>query len=130
MERSPQFTFMTFVQNLTNEKKLTECEYNTLSHMYNQTNALWSPDLYIYLHQNPDINIERIKQRGRNFEKNIDDSYITNLHELHNEAYNELLKKENVKIIKVEINNMSAKEITDIVYNHIRENFKNIIDKK
>ncbi|MDD3627481.1 MAG: deoxynucleoside kinase [bacterium] len=42
------------------------------------------PDLVVYLQASTDVLLERIKLRGREFEKNIDPSYIDEL----NQAYN------------------------------------------
>ena len=38
------------------------------------------PDLYIYLHQNTDSLLENIKKRGRDYEQNIEASYLQKIH--------------------------------------------------
>ncbi|MDB4851436.1 2-amino-4-hydroxy-6-hydroxymethyldihydropteridine diphosphokinase [Flavobacteriaceae bacterium] len=38
------------------------------------------PDLYIYLHQNTDRLLENIKKRGRDYEQNIEASYLQKIH--------------------------------------------------
>lgn len=39
------------------------------------------PDLYIYLYQNTDRLLENIKKRGRDYEKNIEASYLQKIHD-------------------------------------------------
>lgn len=58
------------------------------------------PDLYIYLYQNTERLQENIKKRGRDYEQNIDNSYLEKI----NTGYLEFLKNQkelNVKIIDI-----------------------------
>ena len=48
------------------------------------------PDLYIYLYQNTDRLLENIKKRGRDYEQNIDASYLQKIHE----GYHNFIKTE------------------------------------
>ncbi len=49
------------------------------------------PDLYVYLHQNTDRLLYNIKERGRDYEQNIDIEYLDKI----NKAYMEYVKKQN-----------------------------------
>ena len=58
------------------------------------------PDLYIYLYQNTERLQENIKQRGRDYEQNIDNEYLERI----NAGYLEFLKSQskfNIKIIDI-----------------------------
>ncbi len=39
------------------------------------------PDLYIYLYQNTDRLLENIKKRGREYEQNIEATYLKKIHD-------------------------------------------------
>jgi deoxyadenosine/deoxycytidine kinase len=45
------------------------------------------PDLTVYLQADPDVLLQRIKKRGRRYEKNIDYDYITGLNEAFNHFF-------------------------------------------
>ena len=69
---------------------LAEDEY----HLYNQIfqiiyQSLPKPDLYVYLHQQPEQLIENIKIRGREFESGIDTKYLLSIQN----GYFEFFKK-------------------------------------
>ena len=58
------------------------------------------PDLYVYLYQNTDRLLENIKKRGRSYEQDISEHYLTQI----NEGYLDFMKKQlqtNVKIIDI-----------------------------
>ena len=76
------------------------------------------PDLYIYLYQNTERLQENIKKRGRDYEQNIESSYLDKI----NRGYLEFLR--NQKEIKTKIIDISDK---DFVKN--RSDYLNIIDK-
>ena len=87
------------------------------------------PDLYIYLYQNTDRLLENIKKRGRDYEQNIDASYLQKIHE----GYHNFIKTEqdlNTLIIDVSeldfVNNPSdyqkiLNEILSKNENHLSE---------
>jgi len=88
MERSPYFQRNVFIPINHDNNKLSDREFATLDEMYKKSNDIWLPNGYIYLRSDPDKCIERIKNRGRKSEENIDPEYIKKLHELHEESYN------------------------------------------
>lgn len=83
---------------LTNEKKLIK------------------PDLVIFLQASVEILIERIKKRGRNFEKNISKDYIFNLSQAYNHFFSHYNSSPLVIINTDEIDFVNDKK----VYNSIK----------
>ena len=58
------------------------------------------PDLYIYLHQNTTRLIENIKNRGRDYEKNIDPAYLDKIHQ----GYSGFIKtEENLNTLIIDV---------------------------
>ncbi len=60
--------------------------------LYNRMHSLLEgrivkPDLVIYLQANPEVLLQRIWKRGRSFEKNISDEYISGLNEAFNHFF-------------------------------------------
>jgi deoxyguanosine kinase len=129
MERSPDFTFMTFVQNMYDTNKITKDEYETLEKMYEQTGRLWEPDGYVYLYQSPSKNVQRISERGREYEKNISIKYIQELHDLHEIAYKKIESK-NKKILKIEVNDLKPNEIAQKINAFARQICQESSNKK
>ena len=76
------------------------------------------PDLYVYLYQNTERLQENIKQRGRDYEKDIADDYLEKI----NAGYLEFLKNQkefNVKII----------DISDKDFVKKREDYLTVLDE-
>lgn len=61
--------------------------YKIFDMMYKE---ITKPDLYIYLYQNTDRLLENIKKRGRDYEQNIDASYLEKIHD----GYRNFIKTE------------------------------------
>ena len=76
------------------------------------------PDIYVYLYQNTERLKENIKQRGRDYEQNIDTDYLEKI----NTGYLEFLR--NQTEIKTTIIDISDK---DFVKN--RQDYLNIVDE-
>jgi deoxyguanosine kinase len=55
------------------------------------------PDAYVYLYQNTERLLENIKNRGRDFEQEIEASYLQKI----NEGYIEFIKKQHIDTIKI-----------------------------
>lgn len=69
---------------------------------------LEEPDLIIYLRAEVDTLVERIRNRGRSFEKSIDVSYLARLNELY-ESWIEKAKKE-FNVLVVDTDNLNVFE--------------------
>ncbi|MCD6544257.1 MAG: 2-amino-4-hydroxy-6-hydroxymethyldihydropteridine diphosphokinase [Flavobacteriaceae bacterium] len=60
---------------------LSKEEYNLYRKMFDiMYKEISKPDVYIYLYQNTDRLLENIKNRGRDYEKNIQPDYLDNIH--------------------------------------------------
>lgn len=111
MERSPYFIRHTFNKYDYINSNINEEEFNVINEMYNKTDKIWNSNYYIYLRSNPIKCLERIKLRGRENEANIDNNYITDIHNLHEEALEELQKT--IKVLIIDIENKSVEEIAE-----------------
>lgn len=84
LERSMYSARYCFAKLLVENNYLAKEEYDILEKMYQYTDDLhMMPDFIIYLRAPPEQVFERIKERGRDEEKNINFGYIYRLHELH-----------------------------------------------
>jgi deoxyguanosine kinase len=80
---------------------LAEDEYRLYRNLFDIIyKEMPKPDLYVYLYQNPERLLQNIKKRGRNYEQNIEASYLDKI----NNGYLEYIKSQtdlNVLIIDV-----------------------------
>ncbi len=61
---------------------LTGDEYNLYRQIFNIIyGSLPKPDIYVYLHLNPERLMENIRKRGRNYEKSITKDYLRRIQE-------------------------------------------------
>jgi deoxynucleoside kinase len=106
------------VEEMLNNKSLTECSYHILQKWFDFIfkNHEIKCDLFIYLRSKPEVAFERIKIRNRKEENSISLEYIKNIHELHEEW---LIK--NQHRLKVPIVIIDA--------NKNKENLKKEVDK-
>jgi len=87
MERSIFSARYCFVENLRNEKKLADSEYEVLNAWFQYLTS--SPDinldvnLIVYLKTSPEVAYERVKKRNRGEENFIPIQYIKDLHEVY-----------------------------------------------
>lgn len=116
MERSPYFNRNIFVESINQKKLISENEYNILNDLYDKTDSIWSCNTYIYLRSNPNDCITRIKKRGRECEKNIEDEYVKSLHELHEITYQKALNN-NLNVICIDIEGKTVAQIATEIYN-------------
>lgn len=119
MERSPFFIRNTFTINDYNNNNINEEEYKVINELYNKTDTIWKSNNYIYLRSSPTKCLERIKKRGRENEINtITIDYLTDIHLLHEEAYNKALEKK-YNILIIDVDNKDTKEIIDEIISFI-----------
>lgn len=79
-----------FARNLYEQGQMEERDYKNYLELYNvMCQFLTPPDLVIYLHKSLPRLKEQITQRGRDYEKNIPDEYLTNL----NRYYDDWMKR-------------------------------------
>jgi deoxyadenosine/deoxycytidine kinase len=119
MERSPYFIRNTFNLNDFNNNNINQEEFNVINEMYNKTDNIWKSNLHIYLRTSPEKCLNRIKERGRENEMNITLKYLEEIHNLHEDAYNQGLKR-NTNVIMIDINDKSIQEIVDEIISIIK----------
>jgi len=120
VERSAKFTRETFVEVYKN--KFTNEEYLSLNHLYENSDAknnkmITEPILYIYISVSDDICINRINERNRNNEIDINHELIKKLNIKHEECYN-LLLKQGYQILKIDGTN-SLEDICNEILRYI-----------
>ena len=91
MERNLEDAVEVFTAVLTENKKITPQQQLIIYSLFQNTiDKRLKSNYFIYLRTDPQVCFERIKQRGRECEKNITLEYLTQLHE-HYERYTEEL---------------------------------------
>jgi hypothetical protein len=71
-----------FARILYRRGMMSERDYRTYKDLFaNMVSYLKPPDLILYMRAQPDTILQRIKARGRDFEKSIDPDYIRELHQ-------------------------------------------------
>jgi len=120
VERSEKFTRETFVEVYKN--KFTNEEYLSLNHLYENSDAknnkmITEPILYIYISVSDDICINRINERNRNNEIDINHELIKKLNIKHEECYN-LLLNQGYQILKIDGTN-SLEDICNEILRYI-----------
>jgi len=112
-----------FARNLYLLKKMNKRDYDNYRKLFKEmTYFLQPPDLLIYLKASLPKLTKQIKIRGRDFEKNIDVSYLNKL----NESYEEWIKNYKLgKCIIIETENMdfvNRKKDFEKIVNLIKSN--------
>jgi deoxyguanosine kinase len=84
---------------------LKDDEYNLYRQLYDIIHQhLPLPDLYVYLHLHVEKLMENIKKRGREYEQNIDESYLLKIQQ----GYFDYLKtREGIKILLIDGGNIN-----------------------
>lgn len=109
-ERSPWESYHIFSKMLLENGYMTPCEFELFESLYKK--LAWKPDLFIYLRTTPEVCNERVKQRQRSCESNIDMEYLRTLHEKYDALYTR-------DIVCVDANR-SVQEVYDDVVRIIR----------
>ena len=116
-----------FAKNCYENGKMTLMEYNIYC-KWNQwlaTQFQLKPDAYIYLRCNPNVNSERIKKRARNEEENIPIEYLEQIHQKHEEWFNN--NDENIPVLVIDSTlDFTKKEIMDELVEKIIDFFNEI----
>jgi deoxyadenosine/deoxycytidine kinase len=91
MERNIEDAVEVFTDVLTENKKITTAQQLIIYSLFQSTiDKQLKSNFFIYLRTDPQVCFERIKQRGRDCEKDITIEYLTQLHE-HYESYTDEL---------------------------------------
>ena len=85
-ERSPFTSKEIFYKLALKEKFSSYCEYNLYCDYYDLLARI--PDYFIYIQTDPEVCLERIKNRNRKEEENISLEYLKELHKYHENVYN------------------------------------------
>jgi deoxyadenosine/deoxycytidine kinase len=73
-----------FARNLFNQGHMTQEDWNTYLALYQTISTLLTPPtLIVYLEASVDVLVERIKMRGREYEKGIQPDYLALLNSLY-----------------------------------------------
>ncbi len=118
-----------FAYNLYDMKIISKRDWDTYNNLFiNMTQFLKKPDLIIYLKASTDTLIDRINNRNRNYEKDIDETY---LHRLNIYYKNWISKIKDINVLTVDTNNFNIfkdvdkfDKICDEIKNQLKNNYK------
>lgn len=85
IERSAHSGLYIFIKNLRQSNLMTEWEYDLLARFFHLTK--WNAAKTFYLQVDPETCVQRIKERNRKGEDEIDRQLIQSLHNLHENLY-------------------------------------------
>ena len=110
-----------FAYNLYQMKIMSKRDWETYQNLFNNmVQFLRKPDIIIYLKASTDTLINRIKNRNRDFEKDIDEVYLHRLNIYYKEWFSKI---ENFNVLEINTNNFNIfkdKEKLDKIYNDIK----------
>ena len=101
---------------------LQKDEYKLYRKMFDlMYKEITKPDLYVYLYQNTDRLLENIKKRGRDYEQNIEASYLQKIHD----GYSSFIKTEpNLNILIIDVSDLdfvNNPEDYELIINKIKK---------
>ena len=104
-ERSIQSSFSCFGKHLRNQGLLSDLEFGTLDEVRNMIEAklVGKMDVVIYLNVTPELAMDRIMQRNRPEEKNVQLSFLESLGQLYDEWIGTLVSQ-NKEVFIVDAN--------------------------
>lgn len=120
MERSPYFIRHTFNYYMIENNLLNLQEGNIMNELYDKTDIIWKSNYYIYIRSSPSKCLQRIQERGRNNEKDIDIDYLTDIHNFHENTYQKALE-EGRNIICIDIENKEIEDIANEIVRYIQK---------
>eukprot|EP00494_Astrolonche_serrata_P031574 UN31843 len=115
IERSPQSSFYIFCQNLYDSGLMSEWEVEIIKRTYDV--VAWKPAQTIYLQIDPKVSCERIKERNRDGENEIDFELIRDLHNKHELIWAQN-KHEDIEVHTVDAS-QSKEKVTEDALNFI-----------
>ena len=115
-----------FAYNLYEMKIMSLRDWNTYTSLFdNMTQFLKKPDLIIYLKASTDTLINRIKNRSRDYEKDIDEAYLHRLNIYYKKWFSRI---DNFNILEIDTNNFNIFKDFDKV-DKICDDIKNKLNK-
>jgi len=110
-----------FAYNLYKMKIMSKRDWETYQNLFNNmVQFLRKPDIIIYLKASTDTLINRIKNRNRDFEKDIDEVYLHRLNIYYKEWFSKI---ENFNVLEINTNKFNIfkdKEKLDKIYDDIK----------
>lgn len=89
-----------FAKSLFEQGFMTERDYRTYRDLfYDMIPHIHAPDLIIYLKASPEILMERIRSRGRGFEKSISEEYIHYLNNAYEKWIHQAQKQHRIIVV-------------------------------
>jgi len=118
-----------FAYNLYEMKIISSRDWNTYIALFNNmTQFLKKPDLIIYLKASTDTLIDRIKNRSRDYEKDIDEAYLHRLNIYYKNHKKWFSRIGNFNILEIDTNNFNIFKDSNKL-NKIYDDIKNKLDK-
>ncbi len=115
-----------FAYNLYEMKIMSKRDWDTYVSLFdNMAQFLKKPDLIIYLKASTDTLIDRIKNRNRDYEKDIDEAY---LHRLNIYYKNWFSKIDGFNVLEIDTNNFNIFKHSDR-FNKMCDDIKNKLNK-
>ncbi len=115
-----------FAYNLYEMKIMSKRDWDTYVSLFdNMTQFLKKPDLIIYLKASTDTLINRIKNRNRDYEKDIDEAY---LHRLNIYYKNWFSKIDGFNVLEIDTNNFNIFKHSD-KFDKMCNDIKNKLNK-
>jgi deoxyadenosine/deoxycytidine kinase len=113
-----------FAKSLYEQGFMTERDYKTYRDLfYDMVPYIHAPDIIIYLTASPEVLLERIRKRGRGFEKTISKEYIYYLNNSYEQWMKAAKREHNVVVINSDEvdyvdNENDLNELVQIVKKH------------
>ena len=101
-----------FVRRFRDEHIIENRDYNTYIDIWDLVKVnLPEPNLLIYLHAPSDVLLQRIKRRGRDFEKKIDSKFLESLQTYYDKWFKEFKVCQTLEIDSSKLNYNSGDEL-------------------
>lgn len=115
-----------FARTLFDSENMSTRDYQNYLQLYeNMVQFLTPPDLVVYVHRSVDGLKERIRERGRHYEQDISDDYLSRL----NERYDEWISNYKIgKVLTVEADGLDWKH-QDKDLEYICESIENSLEQ-
>lgn len=112
-----------FAQNLFLQGNFKARDYQCYQELYaSMVDVLKYPDLVIYLRASPNVLMNRINKRQRDFEREMDFDYIAQLNIMYDRWIRGMMKKNKVLIVETDQLNIFGEENSlEQIYNGVRK---------